>query len=393
MTSSATDVTAVILTGGSATRLRPLSVGCSKVMMPVFGKPLLESLLCDLSGSGLVREVLLTSPGQDNDIRLRFGDKTSDGLAIGYLSSRVWSGTAGAVLSASCERPDALSSTSVIVYGDSILRMDYGRLIEFHRSTRSSMTIACHRPPFEAFLFETGNAGLARTNFGVAELGQDGRVTRFEEKPVLKHIAASFNDPVANAAVYVIDTTVLRRMPTPNAAQFDFAYHVIPWLVEHGEPVYGLEIAPGFRFDLGTLPHYLGVHLAALRGEVPVNVPGELLAPGIRIERGVQIHSKAVIVPPVFIGQGARLGSGCRLECCAIGEHTDIDENASVKNSVVLASSVIGAGAAVDASVLGPHSTVGPGTTVPRGTVCSAWGLLGDPGLLPVPGAIKELFK
>jgi NDP-sugar pyrophosphorylase family protein len=385
---TAVGLSGIILTGGLATRMRPLSLDCSKSMLPFLGRPLLAYLLRDISSSGLIRKVLLTHPGKNDDIRRYFGDGADCGVPLEYCASRRWSGTAGAVLSLLAESPQALSSPFLVVYGDSLLRMNYRALLDFHIENDASMTIACHRPRFDAFLFEDNSSDRQRTNFGIAELGPNGLVTRFEEKPCLNTITTSFINPVANAAVYVIDPRALQAVPRPENSTFDFAYHVIPWLIENGERVAGLDIDPGFRVDIGTLPHYLSLQLETLRGNVQMHDAGEIF-PGS--QRAI-IDSSATLVPPFVLGNGAEIRGGAVLESSILGDRVVIESGAHIRESVILADAVVGARAVIDGSILGPHTQISSGAIVPRGTVISAWSRIGGPELLLVKDVVRGLI-
>jgi len=357
--------------------MRPFSFSYSKTMMPFFGVPILEHLFQGIRASGIFGKVLLTSKGRDNDILLHVGDGSALGLQIFYPPMKGWAGTAGAVRCLIDELPDSATSPIVVVYGDSLLQIDFSALVAFHLAKSASFTMACHSPRFDAFLFEGEGGTELRTNFGVAELDSGGKVLHFEEKPLLATIAESFEHPTANAAVYVVDPEVLRSVPSPEGRLFDFAYHVIPWLVERGERVVGLNIAPGFRVDLGTLQHYLSMHMAVLRGEVQFKVPATAAATGLRNHADASIHPLARLITPVFVDCGARIESHAEIESSVIGECAVVREGAVIRDSILLGHTVVGAGAMIERSILGRHCSVAPATLLPRGTVVGDWSVIG----------------
>lgn len=375
------DLVSVILTGGQATRMRPLSADHSKAMLPFLGRPLLAYLLSDLASAGFTR-ALLTNRGRGNDIQLHFGDGADIGVHLDYLAPGQWMGTAGMVMSLLENSPAAVSSPFLVIYGDSLLRIDYGSLIAFHRQSGASLTIACHRPRFDEFLFDNPAPDQPRTNFGVADLQPNGRVTHFEEKPYLERIGTAFVHPVANAAVYVIEPSALRGMPAPAHKELDFGYDLIPWLIARGDRIYGMDIAPGFRIDLGTLPHYLSVQLAALWGEVAIQPAFRSIDDGVWLQDGATIHPGATMIPPVFIGAGGIVENGATLAAAIIGARTTVRESALVRESMVLEDTTIGIGARVEGSILGSHNCVAAGAVVPRGTVTGAWSRIGGPELM-----------
>jgi NDP-sugar pyrophosphorylase family protein len=344
-------------------------------------------MLRDLSSTGLIRQVVFTHPGTNDDIRLYVGDGSDWGVRAEYLAPHRWGGTAAAIVSLLTESPQTLSSPFLVIYGDSLLRMDYNALVEFHIKKGASMTIACHRPRFDAFLFEAESSDRQRTNFGIAELQPNGLVTHFEEKPYLDTITTSFTHPVANAAVYVIDPQALLAVPRPRDSTFDLAYDVIPWLVANGERIAGMDIAPGFRIDLGTLSNYLSVHLAMLRGYV--QMPDANI---VYDSKRAVVHSGATVTAPVFLGEGAQIGNDAVVESTVVGERSVIQEGASIRESVILADAIVGAGAVIEGSIVGPHTQVSAGAVVPRGTVTSAWSRIGGPELVLPQDVVQGLF-
>ena len=328
------DMVSVILTGGEAKRMRPLSIVQSKAMLSFLGRPLLAYLLHDLANTGISRAII-TDPGRNNDIKLHFGDGSDINIHLDYLPKSPWIGTAGTVNSILENMPDAISSPFIVIYGDSLLQMDYNALIDLHCRTNSSFTIACHRPHFDKFLFENEVPDQPRTGFGIMDLQPDGRVIHFEEKPYLHKIESNFIHPVANAAVYVIDPNALLDVPVQGLGELDFGYDLIPWLLARGYRIFGMDIAPGFRVDLGTLPHYLSVQLAALRGEIMVHADFPSLPDGLWIEDGASIHPGAKLIPPVFIGAGGKVENETTIASAIIGARVIIRERALVRESVV----------------------------------------------------------
>jgi NDP-sugar pyrophosphorylase family protein len=350
-------------------------------MLPFFDRPFLVHLLEDLSQVGLER-VLFTDVGLGGDIQRYFGDGKSFGVHLEYLTPRQWNGTAGAVASLLDENSGHVSSPFFVIYGDSLLRMDFEALLNVHRANLACMTLACHRPRLDAFLFDDGAGNEPRTNFGVAQLETNGRITRFEEKPILTSIPLYFSRPVASAAVYLIDPDKLRVVPRPNQPTFDFAYDVIPALIANGEIVAGLDISPGFRVDLGTLSHYLSFHLATLRRQVLVDVPVLRSTEGIHVGEGATVSQHAKLVPPVFIGTGSRIERGAVIEAAVVGERSVVEEGATVRESVLHGDVTVGAAACVEGSILGAHTLVARRARVPRGTTTGSWSQLGGDELV-----------
>ena len=244
-------VTAIILVGGAATRMRPLSLGKSKCMIPFIGNT------SNPTPNPSVDIIWISTPCIDFDRR---GGRyqaiswrgTSIWCSIDYHHTEAWSGTAGAVKHAVLAIVSSEVDGLLVVYGDSLLQASFQEMLQFHRETGSWCTALYHRPRFEAFLYKHPadelRRGEKRTNYGVMQLDTDGRITRMVEKPPLGEIEEG---SVANAAVYLLRREVLDLVSSDQAC--DFARDLFPLLNSKGIPCYGFDIGQGYRIDEGTL--------------------------------------------------------------------------------------------------------------------------------------------
>jgi NDP-sugar pyrophosphorylase family protein len=220
--------TAVILVGGKGTRLGHLTAHTPKAMLPIGGRPLLAYLLDALQRAGVVRVVLACGYRAD-DIRNHFGAR-NHGLALEYVVEPTPLGTGGALRLAS----QGLDRAFVAVNGDQLLDVDLQPLARFHtdRSAKATLLVKKVDDPLR---------------YGVVELGPNGRVVRFVEKP---------SDPspeaLVNAGVYIVEPTALEAVRPGEAASFE--QDVLPGLVRDGS-VFGLEL-PGYWLDVGTPESY-----------------------------------------------------------------------------------------------------------------------------------------
>ena len=329
------------MAGGEGTRLRPITEGLPKPMVPLMGKPVLEHILLLLRESG-VKQVCITLRFAPEKIREYFGD----------------GGTAGGV--AACR--DFLGQEDFFVLsGDCICDFDLSAAAAYHREKQSEATVLlCSRPDPTAF-------GLACTD-------RDGRIGCFAEKPSWE---AVFTDLV-NAGVYVLSPKVLENIPLGEA--WDFGKDLFPALLRQGRPVFGYE-AKGYWCDIGTPEAYLSCCRDILSGKLRTfpmpadgifccgSIPeGVKIIPPVCICEGAEIFPGASVGPYAVIGPKSRLASGSHGEN-AVLEGCRLEENASVRGAVLCSGVLLGKNAAAgEGAVIGSDCVLGEGVSVLPGT-------------------------
>ncbi len=180
----------IILAGGSATRLYPLSKAISKQIMPVYDKPMIYYPLSTLMLAG-IREVLIISTPRDLPMfRQLLGDGKDLGMSFSYKVQETPNGLAQAfVLGAEFLNGDA----GCLILGDNL----------FHGQNFSAMLKRAAKKNVGATIF--GYYVKDPTAYGVAEFDESGKVISLEEKP---------KNPKSNYAVpglYFYDRTVTEK--------------------------------------------------------------------------------------------------------------------------------------------------------------------------------------
>lgn len=222
------DVKAFILAAGLGTRLQSLGVNLPKVMMSVGGQPLLQHHLRLLRSQGIT-ELIVNLHHLPEAVTDYFGDGSRFGVRIAWSHEPVLLGTAGAVKRMEAQLRDG---TFLVMYGDNLVRLDFGPLLAFHRKREAEVTVA---------LFETDEPWTA----GVVETNPAGRVTRFVEKPDRDAVTSN----LVNAGIYVMEPGVLEAIP---AGVFqDFGRDVFPRLLEQNRAVYAMKPVAYIQ-DIGT---------------------------------------------------------------------------------------------------------------------------------------------
>ena len=347
--------TAVILCLGEATRMRPMTLHQPKALLPFCGRPLIEYTLEALLQDGLRDIVIVGGPEAD-----ALSDYEAWGrarkLGIRVIRRGLEFGSAGVVASI-LESGLAVGDDLLIVYGDSLLSLDFVALLDAHRrhvDSGGAVTMGCHRPPDLAVEGET------RSRYGVVWLDDRQRVTRFVEKPPTGHVSGG----MAHAGVFVLDRRAVRRIPA--SRPLDFSADVFQkWAQVEASPVFGFDLHPGFRFDIGTPADYRARQLEVLRGEIALDhVPRELVRP---IARSPQTATRDAAV---------MLGCGCRIAedvvfrgANVIGDRVSVGSGSQISNSVLLADTWIGDSVCISDAVIAEGCRIGPNVRIVSGTV------------------------
>lgn len=344
---------AVVLVGGEGTRLRPLTLAVPKQMLPIVEVPMIERVLAHLAFHGVTEAVLSLGYKPDAFLTL-FPEGRVDGLELTYAVEPEPMGTAGAIRFAA--EAAGIDDTFLAVNGDVLTDLDLRALVAFHRRHGAEATI---------HLTQVADPSA----YGLVPTAPDGRVVAFVEKP-LPGEAHEFLDPSApapgiNAGTYVLERSVLDRIPTGRAVSIE--REIFPPMADAGR-LYAM-VSDDYWIDTGTPASYLQAQLDILDGQRPPPP-----APGAhRRVDGVWTVGEPVIdglvVGPALIGTAAYVHPAARVERSVIGAGARIAEGAEVRDSVLLPGAAVRAGAIVDGSLIGENAVVGEGARLSGLTV------------------------
>ena len=206
---------AVVMAGGKGTRLRPLTCDRPKPMVPVVNRPMLEHVIDLLRLHGFC-DIIATLYYMPEVIQDYFGGGDRFGVRMHYAIEDTPLGTAGSVKA--CER--YLDSTFLVISGDALTDIDLSAAVEFHKAKGAIATIVLTHvtSPLE---------------YGVVITDDDGRITRFLEKPSWSEV---FSDTV-NTGIYVLEPEALRLFGA--GQNFDFSKNLFPMILKKGLPLFG----------------------------------------------------------------------------------------------------------------------------------------------------------
>jgi NDP-sugar pyrophosphorylase family protein len=215
----------VILAGGKGTRLLPYTTTLPKPLVPVGEHPILEIILRQLAHQGF-RRITLAVGHLAGLIQAYFKDGQDWGLEITYALETTPLGTAGPIA-----RLPREERATLVLNGDLLTTMDFGRIMRFHYERGATATIGMTRRK------ET-------IQFGVIETEASGQITHYREKPNL--------DYLVSMGVYVFSPIV--REYIPRAQKFDFP-ELVQRLIESNKKVLGYE-SDAYWMDIGRPDDY-----------------------------------------------------------------------------------------------------------------------------------------
>jgi mannose-1-phosphate guanylyltransferase/phosphomannomutase len=226
---------AAILAGGAGTRLYPVTAYVPKALIPIGSRYVIEYIIEYIKRHGIQDIVMLVSNNELQLLQNHLGDGARFGVSVEYSTAdRI--GTAGAVGAAA----DLLGDSFVVYYGDVLTDMNLSEMIGYHQKKKSACTVAMSTSvPIE---------------YGVGRVGTDGRLTYFEEKPVLKEYPISIG-------IDILEREVLSYCK-PNT---DLAHDAIPRLIQEGKPVFAY-LTERRHYDIGTFKNLEEVRTLFERG-------------------------------------------------------------------------------------------------------------------------------
>jgi len=216
---------AVVLAGGKGTRLRPYTVVLPKPLMPVGEYPILEVIIKQLARAGFDR-ITLAVNHQAELIKAFFGEGAKWGVKVDCSLEDLPLGTMGP-LKLIADLPENF----LVMNGDILTDLDFAAFHDAHVGAGRLFSIASRRRE-------------QTIDYGVLEVGADGRLTDFREKPTYTH--------QVSMGVYILSRRVVEFVPRNRPYGFD---NLMLDLIAARESV---SVTPfeGFWFDIGRPDDY-----------------------------------------------------------------------------------------------------------------------------------------
>ncbi|MBB4914280.1 glucose-1-phosphate thymidylyltransferase [Streptosporangium saharense] len=329
---------ALVLAGGTGTRLRPFSYSMPKQLIPIVNRPVLEHVLDNVRAVGVTEAGVVVGSGE-RQIREAIGDGDRLGVKVTYIPQDEPLGLAHCVTIA---RPFLGDDDFVMYLGDNMLPDGIAEPAARFTATR---------PAAHVVVRKVANP----QSFGVAEFGPDGTLERVVEKPKrprsdLALIGVYFFTAAVHRAVAAIGPSARGELEITDAIQ---------WLVDDGAEVTAAEY-PGYWRDVGRVEDVLECNRRLLGG-LPPRLDGSLDAASdvtgpVVVEAGARVVRSRIEGPALIggdsvvedseVGPGTTVGRGCVISGTRLRDSVVMD-GARLTGVAGLRDSVIGRGAVV----------------------------------------------
>ena len=344
------DMLAMILAGGRGSRLHDLTNKVAKPAVSYGGKyKIIDFPISNCANSGIDVVGVLT---QYESVILnsyvaaggRWGlDAKDSGVYVlpprekADANLDVYRGTADAI-SQNIDFIDSFNPEYLLVLsGDHIYKMDYDKMLNFHKENGSDATIAVIEVPMKE-----------ASRFGIMNTNEDGQIVEFEEKPPQP------KSNLASMGIYIFSWKLLRKMlvaDMKNAeSNHDFGKDIIPALLNDGRELMAYKFK-GYWKDVGTIDSLWEANMDLLDKNSALDLG----------DSSWKIYTEDTNSLPQYIGADAEISRAFITQGCVI--------DGQVKNSVLFTGAKVAAGAKVIDSVLMPGAVVEEGAVVTRALV------------------------
>lgn len=335
---------AVVLAGGFATRLRPLSCTRPKLLFPIGNKPLLDWTLGKLAKSHVKRVILAVNYMADTLIQ-HYG-KSKHEIKLLYSIEEKPLGTGGAIKNAEKLIDD--QKPFLVINGDIFTNFNYSKLLEKHKKNDAIATIALYHVEDPS-------------RYGTVELTEKNRVTQFVEKPTRGEAPSN----LINAGIYILDPQIFDYIP--NGQPVSIEREIFPKLADekkiYGHPFKDLWI------DIGEPRDYLRVNQFLLDTKIEKNQIGKNSC----IENSVEIKNPTIIDEEVTIGRKSKIGP-----YVTIGKHVIIRKEAHIENSVIFPQTTISDSTSIKDTIIGEGVIVGSHVNIKEGCIIGDHAIIQD---------------
>ncbi|HEX6508569.1 MAG TPA: mannose-1-phosphate guanyltransferase [Chloroflexota bacterium] len=337
---------AVVMAGGEGSRLRPLTLGRPKPMVPLVNRPMLEHILLLLKRHGIT-DVILTVQYMASYIQNQLGDGSDLGMSISYSVEEHPLGTAGSVRQAA----ESLTSTFLVISGDALTDFDVSAIVKEHKRKKAMATLTLYRVanPLE---------------YGVVVTDEEGKIRQFQEKPSWSEVVTD----TINTGIYVLEPSIFEYYQRDQV--FDFSKDLFPLLLQQEKPMYGY-VAEGYWTDVGSIDEYTRATRDVLAGKVEIDWNAEKVDETWR-ESGADVEPGAQIYGPVYLGRDVKIVDGAVIHGpSVITDNSVIERRAHIDRSIVWRNTYVGPYSEVRGALIGAECNIQPNAIVFENAVIS----------------------
>ena len=356
-----TECVAMLLAGGEGSRLGVLTRKVAKPAIPFGGKyRIIDFPLSNCINSGIDTVGVLTQY-QPLELNSYIGsgapwdlDRMNGGVAIlppyqKKVGTDWYTGTANAIYQNISYIDNYNPKYVLILSGDHIYKMDYAKMIKYHKERDAACTIAVMNVPMEE-----------APRFGIMNTNEDNSVYEFEEKP------AQPKSNKASMGVYIFNWEDLKKYlildEEDEESSNDFGKNIIPLMLNDGKKLFAYEF-DGYWKDVGTIDSLWDANMDILNPNIPLDLD----------DKKWRIYARNKALPPHFVADTANVQNSLVSDGCEVyGDVYDsvlfsgaeVEEGAEVSYSVIMPGAKIKSGAVVKYSIIAQNAVVESGAKV-----------------------------
>ena len=351
----------MILAGGQGSRLGALTKNVAKPAVPFGGKyRIIDFPLSNCVHSGIDTVGVLTQY-QPLDLNTYIGNgnpwdlnRNHGGVYVlpPYQSAKTgewYKGTANAIYQNLGFLERFNPNTVLVLSGDHIYKMHYGKMLETHLNSNAAVTIAVMPVPWEE-----------ASRFGIMNVDDDGNIVEFEEKP---------KNPKSNLAsmgIYIFNFEILKKYladdERDHESSNDFGKNVIPAMLKNGEKMVSYRFE-GYWKDVGTIQSLWEANMDLLDSPPSFEISN----------KSWNIYSRNTALAPQYVGKNAKISNSTVSQGCTIC--------GKVKHSVIFSNVEIGEGSEVSDCVIMPDVKIGKNVKIKK-TLVGAGAVIEDGAVL-----------
>lgn len=347
------EIVAMVLAGGKGSRLGKLTNELAKPAVPFGGKyRIIDFALSNCANSGITNVGVVTQY-QPQKLNEHVGDGSPWGLNRHHggatilqpytnIEGEKWfEGTAHSIYQ-NINYIDRYNPDYVLILsGDHIYKMDYGKMLNFHKEKNAKLTVG---------VLPVGWDEASR--FGIMNTDETDAVIEFEEKP---------KEPKSNLAsmgIYIFDWPTLRQylLDDQNETLMDFGHDVIPSYLDNNEPVYAYSFS-GYWKDVGTVESLWDANMEFIDPVHELNIrdAGWVVYTRIPTTLPQRVSQEATIENSILSDGAVVRGTVIH---SVVSYNSVIEEDAVVKDSVIMPGATIKKGAHIENVIVGENAVV-----------------------------------
>lgn len=352
---------AMLLAGGQGSRLYALTHDMAKPAVPYGGKyRIIDFPLSNCVNSGIDTVGVLTQyqplvlndyigNGQPWDLDKQYGGAHCLPPYQTALGAEWYKGTANAIYQNIAFVDRYAPEYVIILSGDHIYKMDYNKMLDFHKEKNADATIAVLDVPKEE-----------ASRFGIMITDDNDNIVDFEEKP------KNPRSTLASMGIYIFTWSKLKQYLIDNEnnpeEDKDFGKAIIPNMLKANEKMVAYTF-DGYWKDVGTLDSLWEANMDLLNPNIPIDL----------YDPDWKMYSRNPIMPPQYIGADAVIENSMVTDGCSVNGTVDfsilfegvtVEAGATVTDSIIMPGSVIKSGAIVEYAIVGENCVVESGAQI-----------------------------